>query len=330
MARRFSTEEIPEAEQFDYWHELIGDVFPSLAITPNADYRGKFSGQITQHVSVGFAYAEVIADGYRARRSPEHIRRRHEDAFMVVVQRTGVSRIEQDGRKSTLLPGQFLLCDSTRPYSLDLPAPFHHALITLPGGLLRDFLSGVERFTARPLAGDMGVGKMFLGLVDLLRESSSELDLQAIYGVADSLVGLLCAAISTLPEARRKNAKGIETYHRQRILKVVREKLMDPQLTVDLVAETVQLSPRYIFRLFSNQGISLTSWIWHERLNIARRELSSPLSAHRSIADIAFSIGFKDAAHFSRMFKSVFERTPSDFRKHAEASRPLIDTPSIG
>jgi AraC-like DNA-binding protein len=238
----------------------------------------------------------------------------------VIVQRSGTTRIEQDGRAALLVPGQFTLLDSTRPYEMDLPESFHHEVLKVPGKVLRESVRAPERFTARALAGDAGSGRIFLGFLGLLQKSVSDLDTRAAAGVADSLIDLLSVAIGSLPEAQPQLPKNIERYHRERVRAVVMEHLFDPELCVDSIAAAVRLSPRYVHRLFASEPMTLTAGVWKERLDAARRALLSPTTAHRSITEIAFSVGFKDAAHFSRMFKAAYDCSPREFRKDLKAS----------
>jgi AraC-like DNA-binding protein len=49
-------------------------------------------------------------------------------------------------------------------------------------------------------------------------------------------------------------------------------------------------------------------------MKIASRWLASSDPGSISIAEIAFRVGFKSPAHFSRMFKRVFKQGPREYR----------------
>jgi AraC-like DNA-binding protein len=57
------------------------------------------------------------------------------------------------------------------------------------------------------------------------------------------------------------------------------------------------------------------------RERLARCYEDLELSSGGSVTEIAFRWGFRDAAHFSRVFKREFEVTPSEVR-HAALERP--------
>ena len=55
-------------------------------------------------------------------------------------------------------------------------------------------------------------------------------------------------------------------------------------------------------------------------MEIASRWLSSSAPGEISIAQVAFQVGFKSPAHFSRMFKRVFKKGPREFRAACQAN----------
>lgn len=317
MSVHFSTDSVPKRSQLECWREAVCSTFIHLDIAPHADHGPGFSGRILQHTHKVFGHAELYADAHRAVRSVGHSQRLDEDFFMVLIQRAGDSQIEQDGRSVLMKPGQFTVCDSTRTYSMTLPTRFHHEVIKVPGCKLRKYVSRPERLTAKAIDGTTGIGRFFLEMVDTCRHPASELTERLAEGVSDSLVNLLSLSLDSAIDPWRKPSSSLEVYHRRRVKDVIAKRLFDPDLRVEAIAKEVKLSSRYVHQLFSEDGSSLSSLIWDERLASAKRMLSSPSSMGLSITEIAHSVGFKDSAHFSRMFRSEFNCSPREFRKAA-------------
>ncbi|MCL4698916.1 MAG: helix-turn-helix transcriptional regulator, partial [Burkholderiaceae bacterium] len=96
---------------------------------------------------------------------------------------------------------------------------------------------------------------------------------------------------------------------RQRVQRHVLEHLRDPQLSVAGVAEALQLSPRYVHKLFEGQGTSLMRWVLEQRLHACRQDLAR--RGARTVADIAFDWGFSHPSHFSRAYRRRFGAAPS-------------------
>ncbi len=57
-------------------------------------------------------------------------------------------------------------------------------------------------------------------------------------------------------------------------------------------------------------GVSPAKWIREKRLSKARHML---LSSQMSVADVAYSLGFENPTHFSRIFKQKYGASPSTF-----------------
>jgi AraC-like DNA-binding protein len=54
--------------------------------------------------------------------------------------------------------------------------------------------------------------------------------------------------------------------------------------------------------------------LWNQRLDMARTWLVSADRRDVPISEIAYGVGFKSPAHFSRMFKRVYNQNPRDYR----------------
>ncbi|WP_425554610.1 helix-turn-helix transcriptional regulator [Kribbella sancticallisti] len=75
------------------------------------------------------------------------------------------------------------------------------------------------------------------------------------------------------------------------------------------------ISLRYLYKLFASHNLSFEQWLISERLESARRHLSSPAGRHQPIAAIAAQWGFADAGHFARRFRHAYGMTPREWRQ---------------
>ena len=92
------------------------------------------------------------------------------------------------------------------------------------------------------------------------------------------------------------------------------QRLADPLLSVATLAAELQLSAGHVHRLFQSEPAPLAHYIWNRRLDACQRDLRDPACAGHSIAAIAYSRGFNDAAHFSRSFRRRFGVSPREYR----------------
>jgi len=101
---------------------------------------------------------------------------------------------------------------------------------------------------------------------------------------------------------------------RQDVLRYIEIHLSDPKLNADMVAQACGISRRYLSHLLRQQGTSFPALIWDWRLKTAHDWLASEVATNISIAEVAFRIGFKSPAHFSRLFKRVYKMSPREYR----------------
>lgn len=57
-----------------------------------------------------------------------------------------------------------------------------------------------------------------------------------------------------------------------------------------------------------------------QRIDFAARLLADPVQTGRSVTDIAYAVGFKDASHFARAFKSRHCVSPREYRRDHSAA----------
>jgi AraC-like DNA-binding protein len=105
----------------------------------------------------------------------------------------------------------------------------------------------------------------------------------------------------TLPERRLED-----------VLRFIEVHLSDPNLSTSRAANGCGISARYLAALLQRHGTSFTALVWDQRLANAQKWLSS--SSDTMIAEVAYGVGFKSPAHFSRMFKRAFNINPRDYR----------------
>ena len=95
---------------------------------------------------------------------------------------------------------------------------------------------------------------------------------------------------------------------------IIESHLHDHALNTEKVADLLCISPRYLQDLFHAEQTTVSDWIWRRRLEKSRRDLTDPLRAADSIAQIALACGFADFGHFSRRYKDAFGASPREDR----------------
>jgi AraC-like DNA-binding protein len=113
-------------------------------------------------------------------------------------------------------------------------------------------------------------------------------------------------------------AKDAHVARVERIVAAIEERLADPRLSADMLASEQGISRRRLDELFVDAlGASAAASIAQRRLLRAAQLLSDPGCNQVSVASIALSVGFRDASHFARAFRTRFGITPRRWRMDA-------------
>ncbi|MEO0468811.1 MAG: two-component regulator propeller domain-containing protein [Bacteroidota bacterium] len=92
---------------------------------------------------------------------------------------------------------------------------------------------------------------------------------------------------------------------------VIEARLSDDQFSVQELAQAMGVSRTQLYRKTSELiDSSVHKLIQQKRLEKGRRLL---IEQNMQVAEVAYAVGFKSAAHFSRAFKSTFDVSPSEF-----------------
>jgi AraC-like DNA-binding protein len=106
---------------------------------------------------------------------------------------------------------------------------------------------------------------------------------------------------------------------RERVKAYVARNLRAHKLTIEQIASALGCTKRNLHKVFRDDVYTLSAFIWNLRLQRCAADFSDQSRAHESITRIAFSWGFNNAAHFSRLFRERYEVSPSQFRVRAGA-----------
>ncbi|MDR1598444.1 MAG: helix-turn-helix domain-containing protein [Oscillospiraceae bacterium] len=105
----------------------------------------------------------------------------------------------------------------------------------------------------------------------------------------------------------------------RRIKEIVLSLYGDCSLSVEGIAEMVELSPNYVRKLFKDiEGVTLSRYIQDVRLEEAERLLSTTdIPANR----VGTLVGFQEGSYFYTVFKRVTRSTPDEWRRKRTARR---------
>jgi AraC-like DNA-binding protein len=306
----------PLVRGLDHWREALCRSFIELECEQLGN--GPFSGAVVARDVGPLVVSEVTSAPHRVTRSRQAIARGSEDHFYLGVPLTAGARLEQNEREAELRPGDLVLYDSARPYTLSLTQPLRMAVWHIPRSFLLDRSPAIESRTGFRVSGAFGVGAAVSGFLALVAGRASELSAAEAAALAASLGDLLVAALGSTVAA---GTSAVGAAHLERAKSFIDTNLDRPALRPADVAAAVGYSVRQLHRLFAREGTTVARYILQRRLAVCARELARPQAAHKGVTQIAFDAGFTDGAHFSRAFRRQYGAAPRDYRAAARGGR---------
>jgi AraC-like DNA-binding protein len=326
--RHVSTDQVAARDAFAFWQDVICDTFINLDCrAPNPS---GFSGAVYTQSFGNLQLSAMASHEIGLERTRLRIAQARDEYCLIVVQGRGQTRAEQDGRSFLLEAGDLALFDSARPYRAELRSGFHHFVLKIPREMVRQRLGRAEAVTARRISGSTGIGRIASAFIRDLPAGLNTLDEISAERVSATCVDLVAAALRTVADTDAKAESSTRLLHLVRAKTFIAENIQREELSREMVARALGISPRYLSSLFADEHASVTRFIWLSRIERCKGVLSDRSQRHRSISDIAFASGFNDMSHFSRLFREQVGMTPRQYRFEYGTCSPAASEADAG
>lgn len=316
-----STDNLAPDETAPAWGEWMHTLFSGLKSDLYGD--AVFDGHVYTSRAGDVIMTKLEANRHRVLRTPDLARRDHADHLKIVAPWQGSAAVEQHGRQAWVRPGGWAIYDTTGSYEVANPERSEHLIVMLPKAQLSERGLRLDPLMARHVGGGRGISRVAL---DTMRSTFQELpgmSEDTARGAGEMIMELV--RLSLLDLAGRGTATTQHEAFKDRIRAYVGQHLRDPGLSIDRIAQALNCSKRHLHNAFSDEDDTLAHHILRRRLQACMRDLKHASAAHRTITDIAFSWGFNNGAHFSRVFREHTGLSPSDFRAAALRQQPTTD-----
>lgn len=310
-----STRSVDPADRIDFWEEHNRQALVGLTCSSYSQ-QGLLATQTNIQLG-GLRLADIAGNEHVIERTPQICLRLPKDSVFVSVLTAGRAVFFHEGDCLTMEAGDLVLYDTRRSYLFGFPSAMRQLLVDIPrevfaercalGEVSAPMLFG--RATAAEGALASTLGSVLAdwvtdrGTSDPVSTESTVLDL------VRTLAAPRLSGRSAHPAAPSQLAVAKDYINRH---------LADPRLGAGRVAEAIGVSTRHLSRVFQPTGVSPSRHILEQRLVKAHEELADPGFRHQTVAEVAHRWGFASQAHFTRVFRSRFGRTPGE-------TRPLPD-----
>ena len=300
------------ATSLSSWRDLVRDTL--IALHYDRPGGGPFTGRLSSRDLLDTRFVQVSAVGHRASSHATRLSRYDREYIHVSLLETGHVKILQGDRMVTLLPGDIAIFDAAKPYHFVVETPFVQTVLKVHREDLAKRLPNIHDFTVRRIDGNKGAGRIASTQIREVYGQIDDIGPECARTVQRNLLEIVACAVSGPEPGLSPMFREHQHLLLRRIMWFVEENLFHDDLTCESVARAVGISERYLRKLCSTCGYSLSERILNRRLEEASQRLSFANAVKAPITSIAYDCGFKDTDHFSRAFKARFGMTPRDFR----------------
>ena len=304
----FSTEAYPQQSRGAAWREQLGAARLRCEGLPaghplhgTLQFRGTASGiELTCVASVSQTIS-VDAQG--------------EHGILLCMLLEGSAELRIGGLCEPLASGQLVCVPAGTRADLAITTAFRLLTVHIAPPLLASRMDLAPPGSATRMQGDASaLLAHILQSIGSIFDAPPGGDPHALQPFEGTLTESLAAALSecrlqTHPDRTQGRAPFLS-----RVCDLVQKRLADPALGLATIAADLQVSARYLQKLFEKSGTSFSAYVRANRLERCRADLANRHYDKLSVSDICFRWGFNDPSHFSHVFREQFGMPPSAYR----------------
>lgn len=272
-----------------------------------------FSGQASIARFHRCVVADIRASAHRVMRTRSQMSADKDRYFKVIWQQEGCNQIEHKGHSITIAPGQWSIYDTSHPYSVDTSDGSRFLVLLLPVSEMGRWNPGIE-FAAGKVLPTQGTAEIARLALSGMLSSGMALEQDGAVVMQDSVSALIGNAVTHIYGQTSPAQDGAVSRRLRKAQACIEDRLTDPSLSPDDIAVACGMSRRSLYAAFNALGQTPNSYVLQRRLTVAAERLGDP-GLRTTITQVAFEMGFSDAAHFSRVFSDKFGQTPSQWRQ---------------
>ncbi|MCX5465362.1 MULTISPECIES: AraC-like ligand-binding domain-containing protein [Alcaligenes] len=295
------------------WQEVVCAYFVPLEVQPES-LRG-FSNRAATDRMGSVDVMELCTSAQRVRRTQALASQSEHALYKVTLQISGSSQIEQDNRSGILRAGEWGIYDTTRPYEVSVQDQSHFLVLQFEEERLLPWLPWLSDAVARSFSATTGPARIAMDMLRLGLQERGHLSPSALSELSQTVIRMMALSLadgrpvpteSALDEVRRGQLLQIQQY--------VQDHLGDTGLNAQSLALQFRISRRYLYKLFELSGQAPADYIMAARLERACQLLVDGKPG-RQISELAWQMGFSDAAVFSHAFRRRYGVSPSEWRR---------------
>ena len=310
-------------QRYDAWVDQLNSTFGYWQPTPTPNET--FEASVTERSIGNLSVISCECDPCGGERKGGDLGREADPQEKLIIQlvEAGREHMRLGGQEAVLKPGDIFVWDNTQNMQFTVMERLSKVSVALPLNRLKDWLPQTWRNLPRWIRSGEPGADLLAGYVRSLVKIDHDHHPLRYDALVDAAVAMIVASQSGEVQHSGQKAGQLETVKAK-----IRQRLQDPDMTLDEIAAANKISLRYLHWLFEGSGQTAWQFVCSERLAGCKRDLANPAFNHISIFEIGLGWGFGNAAHFSRKFRKDMDMSPSDFRALSTREMPVGCLPS--
>lgn len=312
--QRLSTSDVPARDRLPYLHDFVARHVAGLRFRPadNDTFAFDLSAHfLDQGTTIGTAgYSAVRGERPRDLMAADG---RH-DYLMTI--HTSDYEVAVAGKSPIVVrAGDITLVNEATPMAFTLP-PTLLKVVALNEARLAALTPRVRSAGFHHIATGSAGANLLTGYAELLLATAPTGDESRL--ASTHLYDLAALAVQGgSAEAAEQARPSLGAARIQLVKADILKNLTDSELSIANVARRQSVTPRYIQRLFEQEGLTFSDFLRDARLDHALNGLKTLSRQGSTVSAIAFDSGFGDLSHFNRVFRQRFGATPKEIKAEA-------------
>jgi AraC-like DNA-binding protein len=232
-----------------------------------------------------------------------------------VINRAGSALFESAGRSQLLHEGEAIILSGGEAASFQRNQAGKSFTLLVPRVAIEAAVVGIDDALMRPIPAGHGALKLLDNYASWLMNAGGSVDPQLLNLSIRHVQDLLALTIGPAADfADTVRARGLRTARLRLAKSFIVANSHRRDISITAVAAKLNVTPRYVQRLFEADGTTFSEFLTRLRLSRAHRLLCEPASSQSAIATIAYDVGFGDLSYFNRRFRRQYGQTPREVR----------------
>jgi len=307
----FSTESIPEKDRIAVWREHYGKVMLRVDLEPAPDRAFQATNRCL--ALPGMQMMVASSSPVKISRCGQYLADGNDDVVLAITC-SGSAVINSGGRERCLRDGEAIVLSCGEAPSYRRTSSGNSFTLRVPRTMFESTVVSLDDALMRPISADNTALKLMQDYAGWVL-NAGHIDHQLLNLSVRHIHDLLALTIGPSTDfADTARTRGLRAARLKLAKSFIVSQSHRRDLSVGAVAASLNVTPRYVQRLFEADGTTFSEFLTGQRLARAHRLLCEPSSSPAAISTIAYDVGFGDLSYFNRCFRRQYGMTPREVR----------------